>query len=147
MWKPLIVQTLATAVGIWIILSASVLGYVGTPPASNDRIIGPFIVCFAIVAFNEATRNVRWWNVPLGLWMLLAAVLFDYPTDGRISAIAAGLATIALPWVPRKPQVSFGGGWWALFRFDPYLARNSSADDPANPDATPTDIDMRTEYA
>ncbi len=130
-------QLLPTAVGAWLMIAPYALGYIGSGAEMNDRIVGPFICCFAIVAMGEATRNVRYWNVPLGAWMVIAPLLFSYPAMGAVSAVVSGLLTIALPFKPRKIEERFAGGWTVLFKRDPYDVANGSADEPANPNAEP----------
>ena len=115
-WQPYVQQGLATACGVWLIAAPAVLGYATGPEGSptawavNDRVVGPFIACLGIVAFNDATRAVRFWNIPLGLWMVLAAALWPYPPAGMINAVAVGLATAILPLPPRPCEARFGGG-------------------------------------
>lgn len=127
-------QIFPTTIGIWLMAAPYVLGYLDTSAEMNDRILGPFIACFAIVAMGETTRNVRYWNIPLGLWMVVAAFVFAYPTAGMISAVVCGLLTVVLPLKPRKIDTPYAGGWTVLWKKDPYNVAEGSADAPANPD-------------
>lgn len=126
----LVLQMLA---GIWLIASPAVFTYVGTAASINDRVTGPFIATFAVVAMGDATRNVRWWNIPLAVWMLIALGVFDYPGKAIPGIVAAMAIVIAAPFWPRTTKATFGGGWPALFRKDPYDTKSGSADAPANP--------------
>ncbi len=109
-------QVLNAAIGIWLMAAPAVLRY-GDPAQANDRIVGPVAATFAIVAWWEATRSVRWANVPLGLWLLAAPWVLGYDaTAATVNGVAAGLLLIVLATVEGKIENRFGGGWAALKR-------------------------------
>ena len=58
-------HVLTAALGIWLMDASSVLGY-GHLAQTNDHVIGPLITSFAIVAWWQVTRGLRWINVLLG---------------------------------------------------------------------------------
>ena len=62
-------QVVNAALGIWLMVAPAVLGY-GAPAQANDRIIGPVVATFAIVSWWEATRSVRFWQLPFAAWLL-----------------------------------------------------------------------------
>lgn len=112
-------QGVGLACGIWLMLSPGVLGYFGAARI-NDRVVGPFVATFACVAMWEATRALRWWNLPLAAWMVLAAFVLDYPPQGRVSVALTGVILGAVSLVRGAIRHRFGGGWAALWRKDPY---------------------------
>ena len=115
----MIAHVIAAFIGIWLMVAPAVLGY-GDPAQTNDRIIGPVVATFAIVAWWEATRNVRWANIPLGGWMVLAPLILGYgATAPIVNSIAAGLLIVALSFVRGEVKKPYGGGWRSLFRDNP----------------------------
>ncbi|MGH7966442.1 MAG: SPW repeat domain-containing protein, partial [Candidatus Binatia bacterium] len=40
--------------GVWLMVAPAVFGYVGTA-STNDRIVGPLVASFAMIALSEAT--------------------------------------------------------------------------------------------
>ena len=103
------------ALGIWLMAAPAVLGYTGAPEVS-DRIAGPVIATFAIVAIAEATRPLRWMNAFAGLWLLLAPWMFGFPTDASYNSIFVGAVVIILSFVKGKVESEFGGGWARVWR-------------------------------
>jgi hypothetical protein len=112
-------QVINAALGLWLMAAPSVFGY-GAPAAHNDRIIGPVIATFAIIAWWETTRPVARWNVPLGVWLLVAPWVLGYGTTAAIvnslvvGLLVAGLAAVRGQYRPER----FGGGWAALWQSD-----------------------------
>ena len=72
--------------GIWLMMSPAVLGY-ADPARANDRIIGPIVASLATIAMWEVSRPLRWVNVVLGAWLLVAPWLL-----GHIRPLVAGIA-------------------------------------------------------
>jgi hypothetical protein len=94
----------------------AVFGY-SAPAAHNDRILGPVIATFAIISWWEATRPVARWNLPIGLWLLLAPWVLGYGTTAAtlnslaVGVLVAGLALVQGEYDPGK----YGGGWSVLW--------------------------------
>ncbi len=128
-------QGLATAVGVWIIAAPGVLGYGGDPGsgAYNDWIVGPVAGAIACIAMWEATRALRWWYLPLGIWMIIAAAVLDYPAAGRVSAAGAGAALVGLAFIRGSMHHRFAGGWKVLLASDPYRVRPDAGQPPRVP--------------
>ena len=95
--------------------SPAVLGY-GRPAATNAWIVGPLIFTFACTAVAEATRPVRWVNVPLGAWLVIAPILLQSTVPAAINSVAVGAASIAFSAIRGRITHRFGGGWSALWR-------------------------------
>lgn len=101
---------LSTAVGTWLMFSRVTVGNSGSM-ADSDHLIGALVVTFSIIAFSEVGRSVRWLNVPLGLWLLVAPWLLD----GAGSALAvwngvlSGLLLVALALPKGAIRESYAG--------------------------------------
>lgn len=114
MWARLINITL----GIWLMAAPAVLGYGGVA-SINDRIIGPTVAAFAVIAISEVTRPLRWMNVPLGAWLAVAPMALGYPAlDALINSIVVGVLIAATAMIRGDVTAQFGGGWSALWRSD-----------------------------
>lgn len=108
-------QAICTLLGIWLMAAPAVLGY-DRPAATSDWIVGPLIATFACIAIWEATRSLRWCNLPLGVWLLIAPWLFEYSTEARVNSMAVGIAVAALACVKGRITEQFGGGWSVLWQ-------------------------------
>lgn len=73
MWN----QYLVILLGVWIIVAPDVMQYDGAE-RTNYHIVGPLVVIAALLAMAEWTRAVRWVNVALGLWLMLAPALLGF---------------------------------------------------------------------
>jgi uncharacterized membrane protein len=106
-WNHLLVM----ALGVWLTAASDVMGYEG-PERVVDQIAGPLVVSMAIIAMAEVTRSVRWVNVALGLWLMLAPVLngLQASTIGVHSALIGG-AILLLSLVKGPEREQTGGGW------------------------------------
>lgn len=112
MWAHLI----NAALGVWLMVAPPVLNY--APPAqTNDRILGPVIATFAVVAWWEATRPVGRWNLPLGVWLVLAPWVLGYgSTAAVLNSTIVGVLVTGLSLVQGSIEGTYGGGWSALWR-------------------------------
>lgn len=108
-------QSANMALGIWLMAAPTVLGY-GNPARTNDWIVGPLVATFACIAMWEATRGVRWWNVPLASWMMAAPIALDYPPVPSAHSILIGVFVVAMSCMRGHPQRTFGGGWRSLWQ-------------------------------
>ena len=70
-------QFLVAVCGLWLMTAPDLLGY-GEPARMNDYIVGPLVVSFAVIAVAETTRSLRWGNVALGMWLVLAPLFLRY---------------------------------------------------------------------
>lgn len=101
---------LVALAGAWLMAAPAVFGHTG-PAAGSDQIAGALVVTFAVVAFGESARAVRWLNLPLGLWLTAAPwFLSGNTTAAACSAAAAGAAVLVLG-LRRGPVDSRFGGW------------------------------------
>jgi hypothetical protein len=110
MWIHLIVA----ALGLWVMASPDVMGYEG-PERLNNHIVGPLIVSAAVIALAETTRVLRWVNVVLGCWLVLAPVILHYqPLHIGVRSGLLGFVIAGLSWFPGETRSLQGGGWSAL---------------------------------
>lgn len=118
-------QIINAALGIWLMAAPAVLGY-GGAAATNDRIVGPVVATFAVVAWWGATRGTARWNTPLGAWLLLAPWVLGYgPTDAIVNSMVAGGLILGFSFVTGTVDKRYGGGWAALLRDDPEHEREA----------------------
>lgn len=112
MWAHL----LSALVGLWLMASPDLVEAFTDTASANNRIIGPLIVAFGVVALWEETRSARFANTALGIWLLAASILFGYTDLALVTnAVAAGVV-IALSLVKGEHDpLKFGGGWVALW--------------------------------
>ena len=124
-------QLLGMLLGVWLMAAPDILGYDGAA-ALNDHILGPVIATLAAVAAWEATRPLRWGNLPIGLWLIVAPWLLGYETVPLLNSTAVGLLLVATCTVRGRIRQRFGGGWSALGGpGDPEL-RSSGAEERAD---------------
>lgn len=109
MWARL----LSAALGIWLMAAPAVLGY-GRPMSVSDRVAGPLLAAFSIVAIWGVMRSLRWWTLPVGLWLLLAPWLLGGPVAAYLDSMLVGVAAIALCFVRGAVTDQYGGGWASL---------------------------------
>ena len=110
-------QIVLTVVGLWLMFAPSVLGYQGTA-ADSDRFAGPLLAAFAFLAIFRITRGVRWVNLPIGAWLVVAPLLLRFPTDATVNSLVCGVLVLALAAVGGVDQSRYGGGWITLWRPD-----------------------------
>lgn len=119
-------QIVNTVLGLWLMAAPAVLRY-GSPAQTNDRILGPVIATFAVVACWEATRSVRLWNIPLGAWLLLAPWVLDYDSMiAVLNSLAVGALVIGFSLERGTVAKRYGGGWSALWRSDTLHEREAA---------------------
>lgn len=106
-------RLVSAALGIWLMAAPAVLDY-GEPAASADRIVGPLVASFSLIAAWEVTRALRWVNVALAVWLVVAPVLLGYPRDPLVNGIATGVLIGSLSLVRGRRKHRFAGGWRSL---------------------------------
>jgi uncharacterized membrane protein len=106
---------LSALVGIWLMAAPSLLG-LGGAAADSTHITGALAVTFAVIAFAEPARVIRFLNVLLGLWLLAAPWFVGGGTPPWTwFSVATGLALIALS-LPRGRVEDRYGGWQRWIR-------------------------------
>ena len=99
------------AIGVWLTFTRLSFGSSGTM-ANSDHMMGLLVVTFSIIAFAEVARSVRFLNVPVGLWLIIAPWLINGSASplASWSSVIAGLLIIGLA-VPRGSIKNSYGGW------------------------------------
>lgn len=106
---------LSAALGIWLMFTRLTLGAHGSM-ADNDHLVGATVFVISVCAFAEVARPLRWLNVPLALWLLLAPWVLPGATAlGIWSDMIAGALLLVLA-IPRGPVRHRYAAW------DRYLA-------------------------
>jgi hypothetical protein len=114
----MLTRILSTMAGIWLMAAPDILG-VDKITADNDHIIGPVIASFAIIAFSQCTAVVLKFNLPFGIWLLLAPWVLGYENNSAIvNDMANGVLVIIFSTVKIKTTKRFGGGWTATWKRD-----------------------------
>ena len=122
-------QVIVILSGVWLMVAPAVFDF-DKSIADNAHIVGPLIATFAIVALSECTRNVRFFNLPLAAWLLLAPWILQYNNStALINDYAVALLVTGLSFVKPRRKNRFGGGWPAIWKSDTLHAREAG-----NPD-------------
>jgi hypothetical protein len=99
------------AIGIWLTFTRLTYGNSGSL-TNSDHLTGLLIVTFAIIAFAEVARAVRFLIVPAGLWLAVAPFVLDGAGSplATWAGAATGLVIVALS-IPRGSIRNSYGGW------------------------------------
>lgn len=105
-----------TLAGMWLMASAGILGF-SKDIADNAHIVGPVIATFSIIALSESTRNVRYFNIPLALWLFVAPWVLQYGNAAAIiNDYAVAITILLLSRVKVRRKYRFAGGWPAAWK-------------------------------
>ncbi len=102
---------LSIVIGVWLTFTRLTFDSAGAM-ADSDHLMGALVVTFAIMAFAEVGRAVRFINIPFGAWLIAAPWLLN----GVGSPLAAwngaicGVLLILLA-LPRGPVNNSYAGW------------------------------------
>lgn len=114
MWPRL----LNICLGVWLMASASWLGDAGGAARANSTIVGALAASFACIAIWGATRPLRWVNLVLGLWLVVAGWVLGFEATSAINGNIVGALMAALALVRGEVKEQFGGGWKAVWKSD-----------------------------
>ncbi|MFW6060884.1 MAG: vitamin K epoxide reductase family protein [Phycisphaeraceae bacterium] len=107
--------TLATALGVWIMLGPAMFG-VARPAANVHFVAGALVITVSVCAMGEPIRLLRYLNVLIALALAVVPWLMSGETlASRINALIAGLIVAGLS-IPRGPQREHYGTWDKLVR-------------------------------
>lgn len=109
-------QAAALVVSILLVVSGEALTLPGAA-RTNALIAGPVAASFATIAIWEVLRGLRWVNVLIGAWLVVAPLALGFLTEraGLIS-VAAGLLLAAFSASGGTTTGRYGGGWRSLIR-------------------------------
>jgi nucleoside-diphosphate-sugar epimerase len=106
---------LATLLGVWLMAAPTVAGLSGMT-SDVTHILGALVVTFAVVAYAEPARIVRFLNVPIGFWLLLTPLVArGSPTLWLWTGALTGLALMACS-LARGAVDDRYGTWQRLIR-------------------------------
>lgn len=111
----------STVLGCWLMATPGVFGITGSA-ANNIWISGALITTFAVIAFAEVARIVRFLNVIFGAWLVLSTFFIgEIDLGAKFHSLIIGIALVALS-IPRgKISEHFGSldKWvrWTLLDF------------------------------
>ncbi len=106
-----------TILGLFLMAAPAIFGYTNSVAATNQRIIGPIVVSFAVIAIWEETRPARKVNLLMGIALVLSPLLIaSYGMLPTIISVTAGvlIALFSLVQGTYRPE-RFGGGWSVLW--------------------------------
>ncbi|AUD05876.1 SPW repeat domain-containing protein [Spirosoma pollinicola] len=115
MWAKLV----SIGIGIGLMVLPAVWN-LPKPVANHEHIVGPIIVSMAVISISESTRSVRYVNMLVGLWLLIAPwILHHQGTHLVLTEMSCGLLLIGLSLIRGTIKNRFGGGWRSLFTKKP----------------------------
>lgn len=122
MWSQIVMSILGT----WLMVAPGVFDF-NKQIADNAHIAGPLIASFSIIAIWECTRNLRWCNLPVAIWLLAAPWILNYDnTIATLNDYAVAIFLLLLLFVKPKREHRFGGGWPAVWRSNTLHSREAS---------------------
>ncbi|HEY2863864.1 MAG TPA: vitamin K epoxide reductase family protein [Casimicrobiaceae bacterium] len=101
-------------IGVWLMFTRLTFGTV-PPMAYSDHLVGALAVTVAVIALAEVARPLRFVNVLIGVWLILAPVFLSGASmlAGWVDVVL-GLALIALS-LPRGARSQNHYGSWDRF--------------------------------
>ncbi len=102
---------LSIVIGVWLTFTRLSFDSAGAM-ANSDHLIGALVVTFAIMAFAEVGRAVRFLNIPCGAWLIVAPWLLDGVGSplATWNGVICGVLLIVLA-LPRGPVKNSYAGW------------------------------------
>ncbi|MCV0395662.1 MAG: NAD-dependent epimerase/dehydratase family protein [Rhizobiaceae bacterium] len=110
------------ALGTWLVLSPATMGYAGTWMGLSDIVAGIALFGFAVASISPRLAMVRWGAAAVGLWLLLAPLVFWTPSAAAylngtlVGTLAIGFAAAVRPTPGISPVAEMTGpnvppGW------------------------------------
>lgn len=100
---------LAALAGVWLMAAPSVF-HLGGAISNTTHISGALVATFAVVAFAEPARMVRFFNILVGAWLLVAPWILDGGSPAWAwCSIITGLVLIALSLRCGRVKDRYGG--------------------------------------
>jgi len=99
------------AIGVWFMFTRMTFGNAGDM-ADSDHLVGSLVVVFALMAWAEVGRAIRFINIPFGAWLIAAPWLLDGAGSvlSTWNAVIGGVLLIVLA-LPRGPIRDSYAGW------------------------------------
>ncbi|HVK95667.1 MAG TPA: vitamin K epoxide reductase family protein, partial [Noviherbaspirillum sp.] len=112
----------STVIGVVLMCSRLLFDASGTG-ADNDHIVGSLVVTFAIMAWGEVARPLRFVNIGFGAWLAVAPwVIGGYSGIAAVASVFLGIALIWLSF-PLGEVTAHYGAWDRVARFKLHLPR------------------------
>lgn len=109
------VRIFSVLLGVWLIVCPSLLGYHGGA-LTVDRVTGPVVVFFGMLALRDVNRIFRVFNFIPGLFVLVAPWILGWSGwQVVVNHEFTGLAIMLLSLIPGTVISRTGGGWLALW--------------------------------
>jgi hypothetical protein len=103
-------------IGIWLMASPGIFpDSYGPHVYVNNRVLGPIVIALALTALHEALRGLRWVNLVIGCWLLLAPWVLGYNELPTVNGMITGVLLIGASLVRGRSCMTFDGGWSALW--------------------------------
>jgi hypothetical protein len=97
-------------IGAWLMFTRLTFGTEGAM-ADSDHLTGSLIITVSVIALAEVARPLRFLNIALGAWLVIAPWLLSGETMVAAAAsVVAGIMVIVLS-IPRGTIVNCYGGW------------------------------------
>lgn len=101
---------LSAVLGVWLMAAPAVFGSQGAA-ADSDHLVGALVATVAVTAMAEVARTLRFVNIPLGAWFIVAPWLLGGATTGSTwNDILVGAILILLSF-PRGQVRERYGSW------------------------------------
>lgn len=110
-------QTINVLLGLLVTVLPDLWQF-GKTETDNNHIAGPLIVTFAVTALWEVNRNIRFFNVLAGAWLIIGSLVLSFQFNATLINLLTGAALIACSLIKGKIKKRYGGGWrslWAKF--------------------------------
>lgn len=103
-------------IGIWLMASPGIFpeSY-GLGVNTSNRVVGPIVLACAIIGLHESLRGLRWINLAIGIWLLLAPWVLGYGTLPTVNNMITGALLIFASPTRGRVYQTFGGGWASLW--------------------------------
>lgn len=109
------IRILSLGAGLSLMAAPTLLDYGGTWRI-NDTVVGAIAASVAIIATSEVLRPLRWINVLLGAWSIMAPAVLGLGQAPLGHRLLAGLLLLSSGLVRGRITTEFGGGWSSLRR-------------------------------
>ena len=112
--------------GLWLMISPGLLQF-DKIASSNNYIVGPLVLTFAITALWEVNRSMRFFNVATGVWLIFSPLIVDIQSSvADWATVLSGILITAFSFVKGNVKKNYGGGWRSLFKKDPVHATHNA---------------------
>lgn len=100
--------------GVWLMFSRVIFG-TAPPMADSDHLVGALVITVAVIAMAEVARPLRFINVALGLWLIVAPwILAGESLGAAFAGTVTGIVLIGLS-LPRGARSEEHYGSWDRF--------------------------------